>query len=40
MLVGRGSILLEISLASVWNYWGLYVVWTLSSSLDPTGQNV
>lgn len=41
MLVGGGSIFLEISLASFWNYLGLYVVWTLlSSSLDPMSQNV
>lgn len=41
MLVGVGSIFLELSLASIWNYLGLYVLWTLlSSSFDPMGQNV
>lgn len=41
MLVGGDSIFMEISLASIWNYLGLYMLWTLlSCSLDPTGQNV
>lgn len=40
MLVGRDSIFQEISLASIWKYFGLCVVRALLSSFDPTGQNV
>lgn len=40
MLVCGGSIFLEMSSASIWNYLGLYVVWILLCSLHPMGQNV